>query len=187
MARALTILFVLSVAVLFWKAVPVYRLFDAFQPIVVALSVIVAAVFVRLNRGMPTLEWKNLEATKRKSLTDKIVDLSYEYVAILAISAFVLSGLITLIVIAKEQILFFPVSIQKIISGSVGALIALCFTRMAYIVWRDCDIIKLQKVLIDGSAQIENQELEYKSADKKIADMKAAGLQKNLSKNVTEL
>ncbi len=39
--------------------------------------------------------------------------------------------------------------------------------------------MKLQKYLIDNSANLEGFELETKSADGKIAEMKAAGLQKH--------
>jgi hypothetical protein len=56
MARFLIIVWVLGLATLFALGVPLLRLFDAFQPMVVALSIMVAAVFVRLNRGMPALE-----------------------------------------------------------------------------------------------------------------------------------
>ena len=58
MARWLTIIPVSGLAALFGWGVPLVRLFDAFQPMIVALSIMIAAIFVRLNRGMPTLEWK---------------------------------------------------------------------------------------------------------------------------------
>jgi hypothetical protein len=61
MAWVLTIVWVLGLATLFAWNVPLLRLFDAFQPMVVALSIMVAAVFVRLNRGRPALEWKSLD------------------------------------------------------------------------------------------------------------------------------
>ncbi|MBA4174542.1 MAG: hypothetical protein C0511_18290, partial [Hyphomicrobium sp.] len=73
MARVLTAVVTLLVAGLFAWAVPLVRLFGAVQPLIVALSIMVAAVFVRLNRGMPTLEWKSLEPEKRKELTTSIV------------------------------------------------------------------------------------------------------------------
>jgi hypothetical protein len=53
----------------------------------VALSIMAAALFIRLNRGMPALEWKSLEPDNRKSLTAAIVRLSKEYGWIIAIFA----------------------------------------------------------------------------------------------------
>jgi hypothetical protein len=167
--------------------VPLARLFDAFQPMVVALSVIVAAVFVRLNRGMPTLEWKSLERDKRTILTAKIVELSKEYVAIVAITGIALIVLVTLIVLGKDTVTELSAGIQKLISGGIGALFSLCLARMSYVVWRDCDIMELQKYLIDNVAEREHLELETKSADDKIAAMRSAGLMKQSRTDVTEL
>ncbi|MDB5507893.1 MAG: hypothetical protein JWL93_362 [Hyphomicrobiales bacterium] len=187
MARALTLIVMLAVATLFWAAVPLDRLFDAFQPMVVALSVIVAAVFVRLNRGMPTLEWKSLEREKRTILTAKIVELSREYVAIVAITGIALIALVTLVVVGKETVAALSANIQKLISCGIGALFSLCLARMSYVVWRDCDIMELQKYLIDNVAERDDRELETKSADDKVAVMKAAGLMKQPRSDVTEL
>ena len=86
MARTLTIAVTLLAAGLFAWAVPLVRLFGAFQPLIVALSIMVAAVFVRLNRGMPTLEWKSLDPVKRKDLTASIVRVTTEYGWIIGIN-----------------------------------------------------------------------------------------------------
>jgi hypothetical protein len=188
MIPLLTLGLVGAVAFLFWNVVPLARLFDAFQPMVVTLSVIVAAVFVRLNRGMPSLEWKSLDRTKRAELTAAIVALSREYVAIVAINGIALIGLVTLVVIGKDDAVtnWSPV-VLKAVSATVGAVFALCLARMAYVVWRDCDIMELQKALIDNAAAHEEEALETKSAKGKIADMKAAGLRKPPSPSSTEL
>lgn len=187
MGRALTLMVVLAVAGLFWAAVPLHRLFDSFQPMVVALSVIVAAVFVRLNRGMPTLEWKTLERGKRTILTSKIVELSKEYVTIVAITGAALVTLVTLVVIGKDAVASLSTQLQKLISASIGALFSLCLARMSYVVWRDCDIIELQKYLIDNVAERDERELEIKSADAKLTEMKSAGLQKQPTRPTSDL
>ena len=188
MVSALTLVFSVAVAVLFWIAVPLERLFDAFQPMVVALSVIVAAVFVRLNRGMPSLEWKTLERKRRTILTTKIVELSKEYVAIVTITGISLIILITLVVIGKDMIIsLFSINTKKMISGIVGALFSLCIARMSYVVWRDCDIMVLQKYLIDNVAERDERDLETKSANTKVAEMKAAGLRTQPRPDPTEL
>jgi uncharacterized membrane protein YqjE len=184
----LTLGFMGLVAFLFWNVVPLARLFDAFQPMVVTLSVIVAAVFVRLNRGMPSLEWKSLDRTKRAELTAKIVELSREYVGIVAINAFALISLVTLVVIGKDDaVANWSPTVLKAVSATVGAVFALCLARMAYVVWRDCDIMELQKFLIDNAAAHEADALETKSAESKLADIKAAGLRKQPPPKSSEL
>lgn len=177
MARALTIIGVVAAASLFGWGVPLSRLFGAFQAVIVALSIMIAAILVRLNRGMPTLEWKSLDPSKRADLTASIVSLTREYGWIIAIMALLLAGLICLQVIGKDEIeALWPTLVQRIGSGAVGAGIVLAISRMAYVIWRDLDIIRLQKKLIDGLAAKDVAELETKSATNKIADIRSANL-----------
>lgn len=176
MARAKTIVVTLLSTGLFAWAVPLARLFGAFQPLIVALSIMVAAVFVRLNRGMPTLEWKSLEAEKRKHLTSSIVRVTTEYGWIIAINATALAGLVTLSVIGKEDAALWPVWAQRIAAGAVGGLIALCAARMSYVVWRDIDIVRLQKSLIDETASRESTDAERTLAEAKVASIRAANV-----------
>lgn len=188
MVRALTLVVVLAVTALFWAFVPLERLYDAFQPMIVALSIIIAAIFVRLNRGMPTLEWKSLEKEARTRLTSRIVELSKEYVVIVSINSISIIALVTLVVVGKTYALCnISTVLQKLISASIGFLFSLCLARMAYVVWRDCDIMELQKYLIDSAAERDANDLETKSADAKLAEMKAAGLRKQPIPPVTEL
>lgn len=178
MARQVTIVVVLLVGGLFGWAVPLPRLYDAFQPMIVALSIMVAAIFVRLNRGMPTLEWKSLDAEERKNLTGRIVDLSAEYGWIIGINAAVLIGLVALTVVSKADAILWPSWAQRLAAGLVGGMGALCIARMAYVVWRDIDIVRLQKRLIDGSASREALEEQAKLADNKVANIRGAGVRK---------
>ena len=179
MARWLTIIAVLSLGIVFAWGVPLIRLFEAFQPLIVAISIMIAAIFVRLNRGMPTLEWKSLDLENRTKLTSQIVDLSKEYGWIVAINASALAGFVALTVIGKQEIqMFWPVTAHKIVAGAIGGTIGLCVARMGYVVWRDLDIVKLQKHLIDVSAARDVAALETKAASDNIADIKAAGLRK---------
>lgn len=178
MARVATFVITFFTAGLFAWAVPLARLFGAFQPLIVALSIMVAAVFVRLNRGMPTLEWKSLDPGKRKELTASIVGLTTEYGWIIGINAISLAGLVTLTVIGITDAKLWPVSIQQMVSGSVGGFIALCAARMTYVVWRDIDIVRLQKYLIDGTAEKESAEVEAALADEKVAEIKSAKIRR---------
>jgi hypothetical protein len=47
---------------------------------------------------------------------------------------------------------------------------------MAYIVWRDYDIIRLQKILIDESADKDASEEASKTALATVASIRSAGL-----------
>lgn len=176
--RAYTFLATAASAGLFGWGVPLIRLFDAFQPISVALSIMIAAVFVRLNRGMPSLEWKSLDPGERSNLTEKIVELTAEYGWIIGLNALTLIGIVTLSAIGKEQASLWPMLVKHLVAGGIGGLTALCCARMAYVVWRDIDIVRLQKRLIDGLAARESFEFETKSADDKVAMIRAAGLRK---------
>ncbi len=176
MARAPTIVLTLIVAGLFAWAVPLMRLFVAFQPLVVALSIMVAAVFVRLNRGMPTLEWKSLDPDKRKDLTASIVSVTTEYGWIIGINAVALIGLVALSVIGAEDVALWPEEARRTVASVVGGLVTLCASRMAYVVWRDIDIVRLQKRLIDGAASKESEEREFALADEKVARIRGANV-----------
>lgn len=176
MARAITIVVTLVAAGLFAWAVPLVRLFGAFQPLIVALSIMVAAVFVRLNRGMPTLEWKSLDPDKRKDLTASIVSVTTEYGWIIGINAAALVGLVTLSAIGAEDVALWSETVRRVTAGVVGGLVTLCAARMAYVVWRDIDIVRLQKRLIDGAASKESDERELALADEKVARIRGANV-----------
>lgn len=178
MARLLTAVLTVFAVGLFAWAVPLVRLFGAVQPLIVALSIMVAAVFVRLNRGMPTLEWKSLEPEKRKELTASIVAVTAEYAWIIAINAVTLIGMVTLSVIGTADAALWPETGRRVASGIVGGLVALCAARMAYVVWRDIDIVRLQKRLIDGLADKESLEREVGIADQKVMEIKSANLRR---------
>ena len=48
---------------------------------------------------------------------------------------------------------------------------------MAYVVWRDIDIVRLQKRLIDGVAEKEENEQQVALADETVRKFKAADVQ----------
>ena len=179
MARALTIIVVMAAAALFGWGVPLVRLFGAFQPMIVALSIMIAAVFVRLNRGMPALEWKSLDPDERKKLTSRIVDLAAEYGWIIAIDAAALIGLVSLSVVGKDDVAaFWSARAQHGTAGVIGGVAALCIARMGYVVWRDIDVVRLQKRLIDGAASREVTDRQEELAATNVANIRSAGLRK---------
>lgn len=178
MARTLTIIATLVTAGLFAWAVPLARIFGAVQPLIVALSIMVAAVFVRLNRGMPSLEWKSLDPEKRKELTSSIVSLTAEYGWIIGINAAALLGLVTLSVVGSDEAALWPEVGRRIAASVIGGALALCAARMGYVVWRDIDIVRLQKRLIDGAADKEALEREVAAADQKVMEFKSANVRR---------
>ena len=69
-----------------------------------------------------------------------------------------------------------PESVRRAVAGAVGGLVTLCAARMAYVVWRDIDIVRLQKRLIDGAASRESDERERALADEKVASIRSANV-----------
>jgi uncharacterized protein (DUF697 family) len=176
MSRAKTIAVAILAAGLFAWGVPLGRLFGAFQPLIVAQSIMVAAVFVRLNRGMPSLEWKSLDPSKRKELTAAIVAVATEYGWIIGINTMALAVLVTLSVIGRWEAASWADEVQRSVSGLVGGLVALSGSRMAYVVWRDIDIVRLQKRLIDDAASREAADQQRALSEDKLASMRSANV-----------
>jgi hypothetical protein len=173
MVRLITIGAMLAGAAIFGLWLTLAQLMGIVQPLVVALSIMAAGLLVRLNRGMPTLDWKSLETADRKLLTQKIVELTRQYLIVLSLQAVTLAALLTL---AVEEPIRVSSAWQKVILAFVGGLLALCLARMAYIVWRDHDIVRLQKKLIDDSADREAIEKAQQQALSNVAAIRASGL-----------
>lgn len=173
MARFLTIAALFAGAGLFGFGIPIAQFSKVLQPLIVAISIMAAGLLVRLNRGMPTLDWKSLEARERKILTEKIVALTREYMFVLFLQAVTLISLLGLALVDADALSWVW---QKVALAIVGALVGLSFARMAYIVWRDFDIVRLQKKLIDDSADREALEKASKEALDKVSNIRAAGL-----------
>src|ERR1700754_2077646 len=167
----------------FYRWMTLALLKEVLQPFIVAISIMAAALLVRLNRGMPTLDWKSLEVAERKILTHRVVDLSREYMYVLSLQFATLVVLLVLSLI-KEKTFFGWPSGPAIVLGGLGALIGLCVSRMAYIVWRDTDIVKLQKKLIDDSADREAIEKASQDALTTVNAIRNSGL-KDHSKTET--
>lgn len=176
MPRLITLIIMFLIAGLFGWLVPLKTLFNAFSSLITALSIISAAVFVRLNRGMPSFEWKSADPKKRSHLTSAILDLTKEYVGIIALNGILLSFLIVLTTIGNQEVLIWPHIVQRIISSSLGALIILCIIRMSYVTWRDYDIVHLQKELIDATAHDDDCTQQTKTAAEKIKNIQSSGL-----------
>lgn len=178
MAQLATILMTVLVALAFGLGVPLENVARVLQPTTVALSIVTAAVFVRLNRGMPSLDWKSLDIDERKNLTSEIVSLTLEYTRIVALNFLILVICVAGSIYGPEDRHNFPDLVSRVLSAGMGFLLALAAARMSYVVWRDYDIVKLQKKLIDGAGEKERIELETKSAVTNIEAMRTAGLKR---------
>lgn len=178
MARLATILLPLAVGLAFGLWVPLINTMRGVEHFMVAVTIMTAAVFVRLNRGMPTLDWKTLEITERKRVTSAIQALTLEYVFIVGINAAVLVMAVVCSVYDDKYWLAFPPIIAGLLSAAWGFFLALACARMAYVVWRDYDVVKLQKTLIDAAGDREEVEKQAKRASETLAEMKSAGLRK---------
>jgi hypothetical protein len=186
MVRALTIVIMLAGAAIFWRWLSFADFLRIVQPLIVALSIMAAGLLVRLNRGMPTLDWKSLETNDRKILTGKIVELTQEYLFVLLLQSCTLAALLALDVVAGDQQRS-PSSWDRPALAAIGALLALCIARMGYIVWRDHDIVKLQKKLIDDAADREALKKAQEEALSNVAAIRAAGLQPGPKPEITTL
>lgn len=172
MVRVLTIGAMLAGAAVFWLWLPLDQFLKVVQPMIVALSIMAAGLLVRLNRGMPALDWKSLNVVDRKVLTQKIVELTREYMVVLLVQATTLTALLVLAV-KNSQL---PTAWQQPMLAIAGGLLALSVARMAYIVWRDHDIVRLQKKLIDDAADRETLENAQKEALSNVTAIRASGL-----------
>lgn len=177
MAQLSTFLILVVGAAAFWLLVPLWRLYPAMQPMVTALSIIAAALLVRLNRGIPTIDWKAIAPDTRKKLTAQMEAIAKEYVVILGIAAALTILLVALQVVGLEAIrTTWWVPAQAWTSALIGGLATLSVVRMAYVVWRDFDIVRMQRQALDAAADADQVQLEKTIADGKIAAIKGSGL-----------
>lgn len=177
MSRFVGIATMVAIGAVFYRFVELRLLFNAFTVMVPSMAVMTAAVFVRLNRGMPSLDWKAIAPAKRPKLTSAILDITREYAGLAALNAVILLVIFGLSVTGLEALLAaFSAKHQAMISCLLGGLLAAAGYRMAYVVWRDVDIVSLQKTLIDEAAEAESAQADLKVAEEMASRMSAAGL-----------
>lgn len=168
---------ILVMAVIFGRLVMLTALLDGMPSMITALSVMTAALLVRLNRGMPSLDWKTIEPEKRSGLTAAIYQVTKEYAQIAALNAILLVALVWLVVLGKACIManLSPMA-QSVVSSLLGAGLTASLGRMSYVVWRDVDIVRLQRDLIDTAAIKEIKAAELVEAERRAASMKASSI-----------
>jgi hypothetical protein len=125
---------------------------------------------------MPNLEWKAILPTDRSRLSTAILDLTREYVGMIAANSVLLISIVILTAVGKDALGAWPLWITRSISAFIAGLSTLAVSRITYVVWRDYDIVKLQKELIDAAAKREANGAEAEIAERKIQEMRATSL-----------
>jgi hypothetical protein len=154
----------------------VARIYAVLQPATVCLSIMAAAIFVRLNRGMPTVDWKSIKPTDRQQLTTSVVDLAVDYLVGLALTFTTLMSIMVLTAATKNDVLLLPHLFQQLVVGVFVALSLLSIIWMGYVIWRDYDIVLLQQRVIDDAAKQDITDHNRKIAESKIEDARSANL-----------
>lgn len=115
-------------------------------------AIFAAAVLVRLNRGIPSVEWKLVEDDALKRLMDRMEEVAHDYVTVLLV---IFGGMVSAIaiLIVGDNFDLGRVEITQILSGICGGFFGLSISRMAHLVWLDVSIFKLQRTVIESSAQ----------------------------------
>ena len=175
MMRLLHIALPAIAAYCFWRWIAIAQLPITLSQTTSALSIFIAAVLVRLARGMPTLDWKTVPVEKRKALTGQLVDVSREYAGLLALLMLLLVLAIS-IGSTSVWLASFDEKWGRIVSAIVGFLVTLSLLRFGYVVWRDLDIVSLQKVVIDEMADQERAAKNAGIAGVKLQQMRQANL-----------
>lgn len=175
MMRLLHIVLPSIAAYCFWQWVSFAHLPLTLSQMTSALSIFIAAVLVRLARGMPTLDWKTVPIEKRKVLTCQLVDVSREYAGLLALLMLLL---IMAVSIGTTSVWLASLDEKwgRLVSAVTGFLVVLSVLRFGYVVWRDLDIVSLQKVVIDEMADQERAVKNAEIASGKLQQMRQANL-----------
>ena len=138
-------------------------------------AIIAAAVLVRLNRGVPSLDWKSVDRETLDRLLNRLEDVAKVYVAVVVIAAISILTLLAAVFVDKLTFAAKPETVLWL-STAFGALLGVLLSRMAYVVWLDLDIVRLQKNVIISAAEAEQTRAEARLAENKITAIGATRL-----------
>lgn len=130
-------------------------------------TIIVAAVLVRLNRGVPSLDWKSVDVQPIKNLLDRLEEVSKVYIVVVFTTLISIIFLISILYLEKISFSYKSYFVNSI-STAFGALLGLLISRMAYVVWLDLDIVRLQRAVILSAAETDSQKKQKAIAEEKI-------------------
>ena len=136
-------------------------------------GIIGAAVLVRLNRGVPSVDWKSVDVDATKRLLNRLEDVARVYILIVAATLLSVVTLLVILYIDKTS-LTNKGSYISILSAVFGGIFGLIVSRMTFVVWLDYDIVRLQKAVILSAAEAEERQKQGKVADDKLQSMNNA-------------
>ena len=172
---ALPLAVALALAVAFYTYLGGSFLVANVSPLLAVLSIFAAGILVRLNRGIPTIDWKSVDADATHRLLNQLEAVAKEYVAVFCIIVLSIVVVFAASFVDQSKIENAP-RIQQWLAGSFGFLFGVLSGRMGYIVWRDLDIVRLQKAVILSAATEEVAKSELAAAQEKLTAMSAARL-----------
>lgn len=135
-------------------------------------GIIAAAILVRLNRGIPTIDWKSVDIDSTKTILDRFEDVARAYIYIMLI---VCSSIFLILFLGfvQKYTFTYKIDITNGMSSFFGFLFGLLISRMAYVVWLDLDIVQLQKAVLLATAEAEEAKKQGIIANEKIDEMNA--------------
>lgn len=148
-------------------------------------GIIAAAVLVRLNRGVPSLDWKAVKYDAVEKLLQRLEDIAKSYIAVVIINAISIFILIFIQFYNKPEYLYSE-KVIMILSTIFGCLLGLLLGRMTHVVWLDLDIVRLQKAVILSAAESENKKTQILSASEKLSEMEKVRITAFPKKNESE-
>lgn len=168
--RIATIFLVLAAAVFSGWLVPASEWAATAKSILTVLAIFAAAILVRLNRGMPTIDWSKVDPEDRSHLVGAIKRLAREYGVTLIVVGVTLALFLILDRTGGETPLAkllasAPSYVPLAISAVSGGVISFVLIRIAYVIWRDIDIVDLQAGVISQAANAEKRERHNANAD----------------------
>ena len=168
--RLVTIATVVGGALFSGWVVPLSEWAAISKSVLTVLAIIAGAILVRLNRGMPTIDWSKVNAEDRTQLVSDIQRLAREY----GITLIFVGGALALFLILDRAsgstplgalVASTPKCVSAVISGLAGAVATFVCFRIGYVVWRDIDIVDLQAGVIAQAANAEKVERHNGIAD----------------------
>lgn len=168
--RVATLLLVLGTAVFSGWLVPMDEWAATAKSILTVLAIFAAAILVRLNRGMPTIDWSKVDAEDRGHLVLAMKNLAREYGTTLIVVGITLAFFLVLDRANGETPLATLLDasrpfVKTLVSAIAGALTSFVLIRITYVVWRDIDIVDLQAGVISQAANAEKRARHQTNAD----------------------
>lgn len=130
------------------------------------VSVMAAGILVRLNRGVPSVDWKSVSSDSLNKLLSRLEEIAKSYILTFAIALALIVLIVSCILISPLDFIYKEITIRSI-SSCFGTLLGLLVSRMFYIVWLDLDIVRLQNaVILSAAAEKEGSEQKTLADDK---------------------